>query len=158
MGAYHEILADMVASSVGLDTLSYPPPYSSDMDMTTKFNLINGALRRARSLEDRLLTLINAYYLGRFLEIEAGSQRGHYTRQLTAHYRISAIRLYHLFELQGVSHLARTSRITLTMVRQLTQEQYQSLVLESVQIFNGVEILEGSDVTMSRDEGSDLHG
>jgi hypothetical protein len=140
MDVYQEILTDLLqVPPVGTNVLSYPPPYESTMDKSTKFDLIKGALRRARSLEDRVLTLVNAYYLGQFLEVEAGSQRGFYSRQLTTHYRLSSTRLYYLFELHGISHLARTSRITLTMIRKLTQEEYQSLVLRSNQIFNGVE-------------------
>lgn len=62
---------------------------------------------------------------------------------ITKHYYRTAIRVYHLFENIGVQRIFDTRCLTLTMIRRLKSNEYQALVLETLDISAGAEILSG---------------
>ena len=137
MNHYQDILSDLNANSPQ-EIIEYPPPYETNMSIEEKFKQTRKALSRAKSMNNRILTLVNAYYLGQLLEIETDTERQkeQYARQLTTHYRIVIKRLFYIFETLGVKQIMRTTRTTLTAIRSLSSKEYEDLVLESLRIFN----------------------
>ena len=137
MNNYQDILEDI--QQVIPDESLTLPPYSSEMTFEEKFQMTFRTLGQAKSTGNRRMQLYNAYYLGVLLEEEAESlsQRSYYAQRLTKHYRTAAVRLYHIFKPVGVSHILKTSRITLTMVVQLKMLEFQSLLVQIHNIFNG---------------------
>jgi hypothetical protein len=140
MEPYQSILEDLLQTTPE-EVAPYPPPYEDHLDPERKFKILSGALKRIKHFSNRLLLLAYIFYLGRFLEKETESslQRDYFARQLTTHYRISAIRLYYIFEIPGVNQIMRTTKTNITLLRELSTQQYQDLVLRSSEIFNGVE-------------------
>ena len=139
MSLYQDVESELLEMTPE-DPMEYPPPYGPNMNLPEKFNVTIQAVERAKRLQNRILQLVNVYYLGVLLEIEAGpAERDRYAQQLTSHYRITAVRLYYLFELPGVKQLMRSKRITLTTIKRLTSQEFQDLVQRSVEIFSGAE-------------------
>jgi hypothetical protein len=136
MNNYRTILEDILMTSPD-EVILPPPPYSEHMNLDEKFDAINDALERAKQLDNRLLQLTNMFYLGHFLEkiIKSKPLRSHYKQKLTIHYRITAVRIYYIFEIPGIHQIMRTTRTSLTLVRGLSKEEYQSLIAEVFQNF-----------------------
>lgn len=148
LNAYQKVLEDLL-QIYPLEVLVYPPPYIGTASLEEKFDSINGAIERAKRIDDRVLMLVNVFYLGQFLEVEVrgNTRRNQFLQQLSAHFRTIAIRTYYIFEAQGVEQIMRTIHTTSTIIRKLNLIEYKDLVLKSVEIFNGVENLGGNDVT-----------
>jgi len=134
---YQIILEDLLQNSP-LRIIAYPPPYSSGASIEEKFRLVNEAIERAKDLDDRILQLVNMFYLGQLLvrKIESRDQRNYYTQRLSAHYRVTAKRIFYIFEAPGVNQLMRTTRTTLTTLRRISKKEYKDLVIKSTQLFN----------------------
>ncbi|PKY30473.1 hypothetical protein RhiirB3_392598 [Rhizophagus irregularis] len=140
VNAHQKILEDLY-QIFPIEVTPLVPPYNEEASMDSKFETLREAMRRSKRMGDRQMHLVNAFFLGQFLEkkVKTNALRSHYTQQLTLHYRITSQRVYYLFEAFGVSQIMRTVNITLTLVRKLSQEEYQDLVMRSLEIFNGVE-------------------
>ncbi|GET60682.1 hypothetical protein GLOIN_2v1780851 [Rhizophagus irregularis DAOM 181602=DAOM 197198] len=115
------------------------------MNFEEKFRLMNEATERSKRVGDRVLWLVNLFYLGQLLERQTkdNKQRNYYRQQLTEHYRTIVTRMFYLFEYLGVEQIMRTIRITPTLLREVSQTEFQKLVTKALQIFNGVENLSG---------------
>ena len=147
MNHYQTILDDLM-NGLPVEVNEYPVPYEEWMTFENKIKMTRKALSRAKNINNRLLQLVNAFYLGRLLEVEADSndQREQYANQLTLHYRTVARRTYYLFEVPGVKQIMRTTKTTLTTIRTISSAEYEDLLQHSLNNFNGVEILAESDV------------
>lgn len=121
------------------------PPYQTDATLTQKVRLTYQTLLRSTRMRNRLLSLVNAFYLGQLIDDATISpaQRTLQMATITKHYYRTAIRVYHLFENLGVHRIFDTQRLTLTMVRQLKSNEYQALLLKTLDISAGAEILSG---------------
>jgi len=96
-------------------------------------------------MRNHLLFLVNAFYLSQLIDNTTISpaQRTLQMATITKHYCRTAIRVYHLFENLGVQRIFDTQRLTLTIVRQLKSNEYQALLLKTLDISAGAEILSG---------------
>lgn len=148
MTPYQRILEDLRVAQTSY-VIPYPKPYEDNMNFEEKFRLTNEAAERSKRTGDRILWLVNLFYLGQLLERQTkdNKQRGYYRQQLTEHYRTIVTRMFFLFEYLGVEHIMRTTRITPTLLREINQTEFQKLAAKALEIFNGVENLGGSDVT-----------
>ena len=79
MEPYQEVLSDLL-QIYPEETVEYPAPYDDNMTFERKFIVTQKSLERARRLKNRILQLVNAFYLGKLLEHEANSstQRSYY--------------------------------------------------------------------------------
>jgi len=147
MTYYQSILADLFQ----VFPTEVRCPESFDMYTTheEKFAAVTKALEHATRLGDRVLSLVYAFFLGKFLEkdLKLSPLRSYYKQQVSVHYKTVAIRVYYIFELPGVEQIMRTTNTSLTTVRKLSYKKYVDLVAKSFEIFNGVENLGGNDVT-----------
>ncbi|GBB83188.1 hypothetical protein RclHR1_00010070 [Rhizophagus clarus] len=75
------------------------PPYLEDMDIEEKFLKSYMQLQRSIQLKNRILSLVNAYFVGKILaEIESTSERFRMKRKLTKHYSTMTEYTFDLFE------------------------------------------------------------
>lgn len=105
-----------------------PPPYTAEMDITSKIEVTYNCLLRAQRLKQRISSLTFAYYLGQLMENRKISKRS-CKLIVTDHFYIAAIRVYYIFELNPVQIFA-TKVTTLSMVRKLKQHEFRKLTLE----------------------------
>ncbi|CAB4444375.1 unnamed protein product [Rhizophagus irregularis] len=140
MEPYQSILEDLLQTTP-VEVTPFPLPYEPNMKPERKFEILCDALNRIKHFNNRLLLLVHLYYLGRFLEKETESsvQRSYFVRQLTAHYRTSATKIFYIFEIPGAKQIMRTKKTNVTLLRELNTQEYQDLVLRASEIFNGVE-------------------
>ncbi|POG77157.1 hypothetical protein GLOIN_2v822785 [Rhizophagus irregularis DAOM 181602=DAOM 197198] len=140
MEPYQSILEDLLQTTP-VEVTPFPLPYKPNMKPERKFEILCNALNRIKHFNNRLLLLVHLYYLGRFLEKETESsvQRSYFVRQLTAHYRTSATRIFYIFEIPGAKQIMRTKKTNVSLLRELNTQEYQGLVLQASEIFNGVE-------------------
>jgi len=121
------------------------PPYQTDASLTRKVQTTYQTLLRSTRMRNRILSLVNAFYLGQLIDdvTISPAQRTLQMSTITKHYYRTAIRVYHLFENIGVQRIFDTQCLTLTIVRRLKSSEYQALVLETLNISAGAEILSG---------------
>jgi hypothetical protein len=67
--------------------------YTNNMKLKKKIEIIYRMLRRASTLRNRILMMINAYYLGQLIEKEtfSPSQRTHFKGMITKYYYTASI-------------------------------------------------------------------
>lgn len=123
------------------------PPYSEDMDLQKRIQVTYRLLLRSSRIRDRIFTLINAYYLGKLLEIETTSpaQRSQVRGTITRYYSRVSIRIYYLFEVLGVDQIQRTKHLNLKDLYKLPSSSYKALLDEATNIWAGAQNLEGED-------------
>ncbi|CAB5369379.1 unnamed protein product [Rhizophagus irregularis] len=91
VNAHQKILEDLY-QIFPIEVAPIMPPYDEDATMDSKFETLKEAIRRSKRLGDRRLHLVNAFFLGQFLEkkVKTNALRSHYTQQLTPHYRTTS--------------------------------------------------------------------
>jgi hypothetical protein len=122
----------------------YPSPYSETMPLEMKFSLANRMLQRAKRMNNRVLMLTNAFYLGKLIEeIEDPTVRSVYVKKLTKHYYRASVRIYYLFEFLGPAQIARSKKTTLKLIVGLSTVEYNDLIDKATEIYAGTQNLEG---------------
>lgn len=136
-----EILTDITASSPGtMDDLI--PPYMLTVDDDQKYKLTVKALRRSISLHNRMLAIINAYFLGKFLSELDVEQERRYKKRLTNHYNTIAKYTYDLFE-QHPLQIFATHTLDVQAIRKLKRSQVLYLRQKLLEFFVGTQNLGG---------------
>jgi hypothetical protein len=93
------------------------------------FNCLLRALRR----KDRIMALVNAYYIGQAMDCRASPAERHIcNQQLSVYYRQSCVRVFNLFEPLGVEQIYRTKKTKFWMFRGLKANEYQKLLREVI--------------------------
>ncbi len=118
-------------------------PYKADMILSQKVQTTYRALLRSTRMNNRLLSLVNSFYLGQLLEDETliPAQRTVQVSTITTHYYRIAVRVFYLFEHLGVQRIFGTRSLTLTIIRRLKIAEYQTLIIEALNLSAGAEIL-----------------
>ena len=127
-----------------LNDFNIPPPYLSTDSTQQKVKTTYRTLLRAARLKNRMLTLANAFYLGKVMETETSSpaERTQYRNMMTLYYQQASKRTYYLFETLGIEQIGCTKRLTLRMVYNLKAQEFRDLVDEAYEIFAGAANLE----------------
>jgi hypothetical protein len=123
------------------------PPYSEEMTDDRKFQSLKKALKRSISLKNRQLSLINAYFLGQFLQLETSDR---YRNKISNHYYVMAKYTYDIFE-EYPDQILRTKELTVQRIRQLRRSEISHLRDVLMDFFVGTRILEGRIVTGGSD-------
>ena len=80
----YQLLLDDLRQTEPVNLLPCPPPYTNEMDTKEKFYAITRAMFRAKRIHNRISFLINAFYLGQFLEtLENVTTRITYIKEIT---------------------------------------------------------------------------
>ena len=117
-------------------------PYDEALDIKQKLKLAYQALRRAIKRKNRLITLVNAYFLGKVLnEAEDSRQEFQLKRELTPHYITIAEGTYTLFEVDPVQIL-RTTKLDIRDIRRTKRRDILAIVDAKVNILVSTRNLE----------------
>jgi hypothetical protein len=127
------------------------PPYTENMKLKRKFEIIYRMLRRASILRDRILMMTNAFYLGQLLEKETFSpaQRTYFKSMLTKYYYIASIRIYFIFEFLGPKQIQQTRYLSFPEIYSMKKNNYQTLIEEAMLIWSGDQNL-GEEIETGR--------
>lgn len=119
-----------------------PRPYTPNMTIDEKVKRTYRSLLKARRVKNRILILLNAFFLGQLLNDDIlPAQRTLQCQTMTTHYHQSATRIYHLFETVGIQQIMVTQALTLTWIRKLKSSEFQDLLCKAMEISVGTEIL-----------------
>jgi hypothetical protein len=117
-------------------------PYTLNMTIDEKVRRTYRSLLKARRVKNRILTLLNAFFLGQLLNDDISpAQRTLQCQTMTTHYHQSATRIYYLFETFGIQKIIATQTLTLTLIRKLRSSEFQDLLCQAMEISVGTEIL-----------------
>ena len=126
-------------------------PFHQQSDtMSQQISSLMRQLRRARSLRNRIETLMILWYLREIVEtkITTPMERNQCIGLLTAYYQKAALRVYYLFEMIGIEQISRTKYVSVGILSRLNRSQYHQLVQEA-SIIAGARILEEEVVSDS---------
>ena len=134
MNLYQNILDDLKRTTP-LDPVVFNDPYNPDQDVRSNVRRIYHQLLRTVRSRDRILSLVNAYYLGKIMEVHTDtSERTMAKAMITPHYFRSTRKLFLLFEPLGVEQIYRTKTIKIAHFgNKLTYSQWQQLREEAIQ-------------------------
>ena len=112
------------------------PPYDQYSEFKQKIDTTFKAMRRAIKIGNRILALVNAFYLGQCMELIAETQieRLLYRTKIPEHYRRIATKTYYIFETLGVSQIQRTKFTTIAMIQKLNKSIYRKLVNKATKL------------------------
>ena len=117
------------------------PPYAQDMDLKEKFNSTYRSLRRSIRLKSRILSLINAFYLGEILANLTSTKDHHkYKQKLTLHYATIAEYTYDIFE-SCPNQIMKVQKLSVQIIRKLKRAQILEIRTAMI-IFAGAQNLE----------------
>jgi len=120
------------------------PPYMENMTFDEKFHTTYLSLKRAIRLKTRLLSLTNAYFLGRLLRSLDNSQRYNYTRTITPHYQVMAENTFDIFECQS-QQITGTLIVNVQHLRMLSRPNILLLRNTLIELFAGAQDLGAED-------------
>ena len=136
MNNYDLILEDLQRTTPAKPTIT--PPYYNDSDpLENQIKSLSRQMRRAKSNNNRVDTLLVAWYMGQILEVKADSlaKRSLCLEKLSKHYIKAAVWTYYLFKFLGEEQIARTRNLTLTILTtKLGVTKYEQLKLEAAAI------------------------
>jgi hypothetical protein len=107
----NDLILQDLQRNVNLERTIEPiKPYTDEMPYDQKIKQTYRALLKARRVKNRLLILINAFFLGQLLDDEdvSPAQRTLQSQTLTAHYYQCSTRVFHLFENSGAKQILNT--------------------------------------------------
>jgi hypothetical protein len=112
------------------------PPYNEEDEVQQKLNSTFKAMRRAIKLGNRILALVNAFYLGYCIEIviDTPIDKLMCKNKIPEHYRRIAAKTYLIFEAQGLQQILRTKSTTVAMIQKLNKSSLRKLVNEAAQL------------------------
>ena len=135
-----QIQDDITRSTLG-DTNDLIPPYDEEDGDDQKLNATYRALRRSISLKNRLITLVNAYYLGKIMAQAEKEEAAKYRNKVTAHYLRRASKTFDLFE-QCPTQILLTRSLTIERIASLKRSEITLLRQQMLEYFVGTQILE----------------
>ena len=132
---YLRTLADLMETQPPNPSISLDP-YNNSQSMTENIRMFFRMIRISLQMNDRIGTLIHAYYLGYLLEVRASTpkDRRRYRKVLSRHYTYACIRTYNLFSIQGIQQIYRSQRIEFWSLRLISLPEYRQLLTDALSL------------------------
>ena len=132
---YLKIFADLMETNPP-DPLIMSDPYIDNKSLTSNVRMFYRLIRWSVNTNDRIGTLVNAYYLGYLLDERASTpvDRRKCRKILSNHYIISCTRIYKLFVIIGIQQLYRSQRSIFWMFRKITRDEFCQLLQDAASI------------------------
>src|ERR1051326_9198584 len=106
--------------------------FNAELTIDRNVQQIYRHLLRSIRTGDRILSLVNAYYIGEILEVTAlPHERTSIRRILTLHYVDAVRRLYNVYEPLGVEQLYRTKDLKISHFRKISKPNLDRLQEEA---------------------------
>ena len=104
-----------------------PPPYSNESDFKEKFTATYQSLMRSIHLRDRLLALVNSFFLGQLLnQLQTPGARIAYKKKMTVHYATMVENTFDIFEHCPIQ-IMRTTELNVQIIKKLKKNQVLEL-------------------------------
>jgi len=108
-------------------------PYNEDLTIERNIQQIYRHLLRSIRTGNRILSLVNAYYIGEILEVTALSHERTSIRRILTPYYVEVIRhLYNIYEPLGVEQLYRTKDLKISHFRKIPRLNINRLREEAI--------------------------
>jgi hypothetical protein len=129
---YLNIFSDLLEVNP-TNPMTMPDPYNAQQSLSTNIRAFYRLIRWSLRTNDRVGSLVNAYYLGYLLEERAStpSERRKCRRLLTKHYILSCTRIYNIYNILGIQQLYRSQRSSYWMFRKITRQEYCQLMQDA---------------------------
>ena len=118
------------------DPLVMPDPYINNRSLTSNVRMFYRLIRWSINTNDRIGTLVNAYYLGYLLDERASTpvERRKCRKILSKHYVISCTRIYKLFVIIGIQQIYRSQRSIFWMFRKINRAEFCQLLQDATNV------------------------
>ena len=115
-----------------------PLPYNENSSLVSNVEQMFQYLLRALRRKDRILSLVNAYYIGQVLDErpKKPSERTSCYHVLTAHYITTCTRIYTIFSILGVKQLYRSKRMKVAYFKKISAKEVRKLIEEATNKFS----------------------
>jgi len=119
-----------------------PPPYGNDIPLEECFKIVYKELQRSTRRKDRIMSLTNAFYLGKLLdEVDDRVLLRKYSQKLTEHYYRISRNTFELFK-DSPGRIVKTKLITVQMIRRLKRPELDYIQEELFEFLVGAQNLE----------------
>ncbi len=138
LNSYYQIIHDDLVEADPISPMVMPLPYNENRSLEDNVEQMFQYLFRALKRKDRLLSLVNAYYLGQVLENRPKSprERSACCRKLTPYYQLCCLRIYTIFEPLGIEQIYRTRQAKVNFFRKINEAEVRRLSEEAVDRFS----------------------
>ena len=122
------IISDEIKDNFKLTAIVIPPPYNENMELEEKFSIVYRELQRKTRVKNRILALMNAFYLGKLLdEIPERSILSRYQNRVTSHFLRLSRNTFKNFK-DFPEQIGETSTITVQMLRKLKRNEISRII------------------------------
>ena len=129
---YLKIFADLMETNP-INPIITPDPYLKNRSINSNVRMFYRLIRWSIVTNDRIGTLIHAYYLGYLLDERTltSQERRRCRRELSKHYVVACTRIYKLFTLTGIQQIYRSQRSIFWMFRRITRTEFCQLLQDA---------------------------
>jgi hypothetical protein len=122
------IISDEIKDNFKTTAIVIPPPYNENMELEEKFSIVYRELQRKTRVKNRILALMNAFYLGKLLdEIPERSILSRYQNRVTSHFLRLSRNTFEIFK-DFPEQIGETSTITVQMLRKLKRNEISRII------------------------------
>jgi hypothetical protein len=122
------IISDEIKDNFKTTAIVIPPPYNENMELEEKFSIVYRELQRKTRVKNRILALMNAFYLGKLLdEIPEHSILSRYQNRVTSHFLRLSRNTFEIFK-DFPEQIGETSTITVQMLRKLKRNEISRII------------------------------
>ena len=122
------IISDEIKDNFKTTAIVIPPPYNENMELEEKFSIVYRELQRKTRVKNRILALMNAFYLGKLLdEIPERSILSRYQNRVTSHFLRLSRNTFEIFK-DFPEQIGETSTITIQMLRKLKRNEISRII------------------------------
>ena len=122
------IISDEIKDNFKTTAIVIPPPYNENMELEEKFSIVYRELQRKTRVKNRILVLMNAFYLGKLLdEIPERSILSRYQNRVTSHFLRLSRNTFEIFK-DFPEQIGETSTITVQMLRKLKRNEISRII------------------------------
>ena len=125
---FSTIISDEIKNNFNSSTIVIPPPYNENMELEEKFSIVYRELQRKTRIKNRILSLMNAFYLGKLLdEIPERSILSRYQNRVTSHFLRLSRNTFEIFK-DFPEQIGETTSITVQMIRRLKRNEINRII------------------------------
>jgi hypothetical protein len=122
------IISDEIKDNFKTTAIVIPPPYNENMELEEKFSIVYRELQRKTRVKNRILALMNAFYLGKLLdEIPERSILSRYQNRVTSHFLRLSRNTFEIFK-DFPEQIGETSTITVQILRKLKRNEISRII------------------------------
>ncbi|HWZ22651.1 MAG TPA: hypothetical protein VNW06_08355 [Cytophagaceae bacterium] len=122
------IISDEIKDNFKTTAIVIPPPYNENMELEEKFSIVYRELQRKTRIKNRILALMNAFYLGKLLdEIPERSILSRYQNRVTSHFLRLSRNTFEIFK-DFPEQIGETSTITVQILRKLKRNEISRII------------------------------